>query len=507
MTVGRPAERRAASPAAPSVRELVRQVKWLGAGEAVAQVASNGMILALAALLTPRAFGTVAVGIVLVNVANLLTQAGTGNALIAARSLTIRDVRVAVARTLAAAAAVTAVLVAAAEPITRTIAAGSDPAVIRVLALTVTLSALGIVPNSLLRKALDFRRVSTAGAVCSVVTAGAAVTAALLGAGVWALVVRWTLYEVLLVVLLWMALRGVLPRLLAAPGDDAPGQRRGDRWPFLVVSAAALVAMSMDNVVVGATLDARQLGFYALAFSIAFVPLTQISLKLGQLLFPAAAATRELAIVGRRTVTVVRVSALLLFPLVPAAVVLAPTVVPGVLGDKWQPAVAPLQFLLIAGTLHAVTSVIGESLSGTGNIRLRVWSDGLWAFLTVGGVALLTQLDGIRGAALAHLVSFVPIALVYVLIGARRIGTSPSALWVALRDVLAAVAVQAVMTAATATALGGARDARAAAVGAAAGLAAAIAFLAVSPSRPLDDLLRLAREARPHRSTVPASGT
>jgi O-antigen/teichoic acid export membrane protein len=213
-------------------------------------------------------------------------------------------------------------------------------------------------------------------------------------------------------------------------------------------------------------------------------------------MFPAAAATEDLAVVGRRTVSAVRMTGLVLFPLVPVAIVLAPEVIPAVLGDKWAPMVTPFQFLLAVGIAHAVANTIGESLSGTGNIRFRARLDVPWAVLTLVAVAVLAEVDGIRGAAVGHLAAFVPLAAAYALLATRRIGTSPLGLWRGLRGVLLAVAVQAAVTVGVRALADGAGDAAAAAVAAAAGLLAAVAVLLVLPSAPLRDARRLLRAGR-----------
>jgi hypothetical protein len=60
---------------------------------------------------------------------------------------------------------------------------------------------------------------------------------------------------------------------------------------------------------------------------------------------------------------------------------------------------------------------------------------------------VLVRVDGIRGAALAHLAVFVPYATVYATAGARRAGTAARELWIALRAIVGAVGLQAAVTA------------------------------------------------------------
>lgn len=484
--------------AAPSARSILHQVSWLGAGHAVSQVTWYAMVLVLAAILPPRAFGTVAAALAVVGVASLLMQSGTGGSIIATRGLDRGHVAGNVRLNLGVGLVLTVIIAASAQPVASAFAEGGDPAVLQILSLSVILAALSVVPSALLRKTMAFRRLAVVTVTATVVTAVAAIVAAVLGAGVWALVLRQLLLQGLTAVLLWRAVLHILPTVKPR-ADDAPRSRPQRRVSFLIVSASSFLALSFDNLLVGAATSATELGFYALAFTLAFAPLTQLSWQLGQVLFPAAAATPDLETVGRRTLTVVRITALLLLPLVPPAIALAPSVLPAVLGAEWRPMVTPFQILLVVGVAHAVLNTIGESLSGTGNIRFRAWSDSLWAVGTVIAVFLLARAAGVDGAALGHLLFFVPLAGVYTVLGTKRIGTDARRLWGAVRDVVLAVGAQGAVTLGVVVALGGGDAPLAAAIAAVVGLAVAAAVLHRSPSRPLHEGRALLSRLRPPR--------
>lgn len=472
---------------APTSAKIASELRWHGGGQIAGELAFYVMVIVLGALLEPRAFGIVALGMVVVRVATLLAQEGTGGSIIAAADLARADVYSTLRLNLALGAGLTAVVVVAAEPLTRTFASGADANVLRVLAAIVLLASAGAIPAALLKRALDFRRFSLVSGSAAVITALSAIVAAFAGAGVWALVVRQVLYHGLVAIFAWTSARSVLRTLPARHESDGRARRPPGRLPFFVIAASTLTAMTLDNLVVGAVTDATQLGLYSLAFTLGFAPLTQLSWRIGQVLFPAAAATADLEAVGRRTVRVVRVTALLLLPFVPVAVAIAPALLPGVFGDEWSGMVAPFQLLLAVGVLHAVLNTIGESLSGTGNVRFRAWIDTLWALGTLALVGVLASLWGIRGAALAHLIAFVPLAAAYALAGARRIGSDARALWTGTRDIALPALAQTAVTVAMLEALGDAGPWRAGIAAALGGLLVLLLLLWRAPSRPLAD--------------------
>jgi O-antigen/teichoic acid export membrane protein len=439
----------------------------------------------LAVLLPPRDFGTVATGVVIVSFATLVMDSGTRGCIIVSRDLTPEDVRRSLKRNVAVGAVFSVALAALADPIVNTVARGGDAAVLRVLGLNVLFYSLGIVPLAVLEKNLYYKRFAGVLAGSALVASVVGIGAGLLGAGVWALVIRQLLVAGLMTALAWPSARKLMPR--RGPGSAPGGARpRGATW-FVVFALTNFIAFNADFLIVGHLAGVTRVGLYALAFSLAFAPLTRFSSQVGKVLFPAAAATSELDAVGRRTLYAFRLTATLLLPLVPVAIVVAPWALPGVLGVRWANMVVPFQLLLLAGVSHALLNVLGESLSGTGNIGFRARASMAWLVGMVGTLFLLVSLDGIRGAAIAHIVMFVPLGGAYAVWGARRIGLTAGQLGASLRGVVWPVAAQAAATAGLLLGLEevGFDTPAAAVVGAGAGLALVAGLLWRSPTSPL----------------------
>jgi O-antigen/teichoic acid export membrane protein len=172
-------------------------------------------------------------------------------------------------------------------------------------------------------------------------------------------------------------------------------------------------------VIVGHVLDVEMLGVYSLAFTLAFAPVTQFAWQVGKVFLAAAAAIATPAEVGRRAVRATTATSLLLVPLVIPAIALAP-LLPAVLGDRWAPMVTPLRILLAVGVVHAVLAVIREFLNGAGFVSLSARIELLWLVGMVAALVPAVSLDGIRGAALAHVATLVPLTAAYLWLGLRR---------------------------------------------------------------------------------------
>jgi O-antigen/teichoic acid export membrane protein len=489
---------------APTTGVVARAVSWKALGVIVGQGCWYASLFVLAVLLPPHDFGVIAVGYVVVNVSTLLLESGTGGALIISRELDVRSVRNAVLRLTAAGIGLTLVFAALAAPIADAFASGSDPAALRALAPVVALVAVWIVPNALLMKYLRFKRIAIVSVVAALAASVAAVVAAALGAGIWALVIRLVLYQLLLAVLAWFAAANLFPRVRR---EGVPPVRRAGARSFLAIAIAGFLAWTGDNLVVGASTNPTQLGLYALAFALAFLPLTQVSWTIGTVLLPAVAAARDPEVVRRQALKALRMMSLLLMPIAPAAIVLAPALIPALLGEKWSGMVAPFQILAAVGVLQGILNVLGEVFAGAGgaSLRQRARIDVVWAIGTLAAIAVGVQLAGIRGAAGAHVVTAFCLAAAYLLWGVRSLGLPPRAVIGALQGVGACVLVQTIVTAGVALGIQAAGGASLAAglVGAGAG-ALALAWMLRMRERDLLDECRAVVSAALRRQRQPA---
>jgi O-antigen/teichoic acid export membrane protein len=474
------ASARATARRAISGRTLARGTSWLWGGNIVGQAAWFGSLIVLGALLPPNAFGAVAIGIVIATAAALVQDAGSRGTIVLKRELTAGDVARVVSLNLAIGIAITIAAVTLAEPIVQHFNPGGDVLVLKVLMLSVAIRALAIAPMAILQRSLNFKLHASAQATSLLVAAAAAIVAALAGAGVWALVVRQLAAALLLPLLAWIAaVRPMRAEFAAPPRERGLTRRRGGFW-FFLLATTSFVALSTDTVVVGHSGGAVQLGLYSLAFTLAFAPLTTFAWQIGKVVFPATAQTSDLDLIVERMLRITRLTATALLPLLPPTLLLAPVLLPGILGDDWKPMVVPFQILVCVGVGHAILVALGDSLSGVGVIRWRALVEGGWALAMIAALIVLVHADGITGAALAHLLVFFPYAFVWLRFGTRRLGTSAGAMFGALREIAFAAIAQALVTYGCFTLLErvSASPLAAASVAAAAGLVALVVFVA-----------------------------
>jgi O-antigen/teichoic acid export membrane protein len=246
---------------------------------------------------------------------------------------------------------------------------------------------------------MDFRTLALFGLAVSAVNLLAAAIAAFLLHSVWALVIG--------------ALAGSVAALLLSylvhpfrPRWRFSRERARELWgfgKFLTASSIVNYALTQgDDAYVGKFLGTESLGFYQLAYRLSNLPATSISQVLSQVTLPAYSAMQH--DLGRLRATYLRMlklTALVAFPIAAGLLVLAPVIVGVLYGAKWMPMVPAFQILCLFGLERAIGATSSPIFLALGkpDIGLRVLTVKLIAMALC--IVPLTAGYGIAGTSVA----------------------------------------------------------------------------------------------------------
>lgn len=342
-------------------------VRWSYAMEGGRQVVSLATMLVLARLLGPAAFGVAALAMVYVLFIRMLLSQGLSAAIIQRKDLDPRHLDAAFWLVLAASAALTAASVGLAGWWASLNNSPELRGVVIALSLLIPVQALVIVQEAILRRNMDFRSLAVRTNVSTLAGGGVAIVAALAGAGVWALVLQQLVTEVLGLLLLW--------KLSAwRPRRRYSGSHARELLGFSTGSFLATIGVFVNNradtLLVGLFFGPVVVGVYRLASRLAEVVVELTVRALQAAAFPMLSRLQDdLEELGRSTLRVVRVSALLAFP--PLAILaLSADSVTALLGPEWEAASVPLTVLCLAGGMRALSLFIGPVLQAVGRPHL-----------------------------------------------------------------------------------------------------------------------------------------
>jgi PST family polysaccharide transporter len=344
-------------------------VLWGYGSYALGRVLVLGATALLARLLTPEQFGVVALALIAITLLESLKDLGVGQALV----VTTRDEDIAARASTAFVLSVglgvlLAVAVAAISPLAASYFHEPDlRAIVPVLGANFLLRSLGATHYALAQRDIDFRRRTVAELSDVVVRGAVGIGLALAGAGVWSLVLAYLCGTLAMDLALW-ALVDFRPRLRRFDRDHAR-ELVSFGAVLTAVDVVAAVSRNVDYILVGRVLGAAQLGLYSLAFRLPELVVVNLSVVIGQVLYPAF-ATVDRRLLPDAFVTALRYTVLVSLPLGVALCVLAEPVVGLTFGDQWDGTVEPMRLLAVWAVAVTVGIPAGTAYKATGRARV-----------------------------------------------------------------------------------------------------------------------------------------
>lgn len=174
----------------------------------------------------------------------------------------------------------------------------------------------------------------------------------------------------------------------------------------LAATAPASLNVSLDKLVLSQTVPPADLGCYAIAVSVAMVPVPLVS-AIGSVAFPRLAARRAAGADARRLPrAAILASAGAAIVIVVPVVAVAGWMIPLAFGAAYRGAV-PLVWILAPGAVClACGQVAGDLLRGLGRPGQVAAAQGVAAVLTIAVLAALLPSTGVAAAAIASTVAY-----------------------------------------------------------------------------------------------------
>ena len=329
-----------------------------------------GIIMVTARLLPPQDFGLLAAAQVFVMLADTLGRNGVGPALIQRFEITEGHLAAGFSLSLAAGAALAAVLWGLAPLLALAVGEPDLTAVLRALALATLLTGAGVVSEHRLRRELRFAEIMAASLVAKILGSGCvAITLALAGYGVWSLV--WGAVARQAAFTIAVAVIAPPPRFALGMRESAELLRTAVGFSLLALFRA--LSGQAIKLIVAAALGAASLGLYSRAQALSVVT-ARLAPLLPGVLFPAISQRQDR--IRRLRAAYLHCAEMLALIAVPAGLALAvsaPEIVATVLGENWSGAVPPLRILALAGAATALGPLHTPLVRAMGAVYRESW--------------------------------------------------------------------------------------------------------------------------------------
>lgn len=313
------------------------------------------VVILLARLLSPEAFGLVAMVMVVFTISAVLVNGGFTAALIREPEITEEDKATAFWMNLGGALIIYGLL----WPLAPTIASFFEqPQLIsltRFMGLYLIFFALSLVQRAELSHRLDFKRLGLVTLGAAAAAGVIAVVLAFFGAGVWALAVKYVLLSAFTSLFLW-AVNPWYPKQWIS--------RRSVRKLFGFGSKLALAGLlnevfqNVYKVVIGKFFAAATLGFYTQAQNFQRLASQSLVGMLQKVTYPVLAkANDDPARLKRGYRTMIQVSSYVIFPAMIGMALTAEPLILTLVGESWRQTIPFLQLLCVSGALYHLHSI------------------------------------------------------------------------------------------------------------------------------------------------------
>ncbi len=362
---------------------------WTAAGNWGYQIATLVVFSILANLLTPAAFGLVALASVFVALMKLVEEQGMADALVQREDLEPEHLDTAFWISIGLSIAL-AVILTTGSALLATLVNEPDVApILAWLSISLVLSGMSSVQRAILARDLRFASL-TLRTLSSVVAGGVVgVAAALAGFGVWALVAQLITLELVGVIALWTA------------SDWRPSLRFSrSHFRELFSFGSSVLGFKLlrfadrrvDNLMVGSLIGATALGFYVVAYRLLNLIINITTSVIGSVAFPVfSRIQRDGEQVKRAYYKAVRQTSVMSFPAFLGLIAVAPEATRLFFGNQWEASVPVMQVLAVAGLAQSVLFVNGVVLKSLGRPGWRLVIMAVSVSLLVGAFAIAVQ--------------------------------------------------------------------------------------------------------------------
>jgi O-antigen/teichoic acid export membrane protein len=384
-------------------QKAAKGIVWSAAQTWGVRAISFLIMLVLARLVLPEAFGLVAYASVFIAFAQIFVDQGFSDAIVQCPKLELEHLDTAFWISLLAGALLTVVGIVASGAIAQLFREPKLAPIVGWLSPSFIFSALASVQQSLLRRQLAFKSLAVRSLAATIVSGLIAVSMAFLGYGVWSLVAKLLVGNLTYAVILWQV------------SDWRPGFRFSTRHfrelfsfgiSILGGNCVDFFSLHADDFLIGYFLGSIVLGYYSLAYNL-LIAMTDLLVAVPNVVvFPVFSRLQsELTRIKQLFYQVTQLQSIVAFPVFLGMSVTAPEVVTCLYGQRWNPSIAVVQILMLMGILRSASYFYSSVFKAGGKPS---WRFGIWS---------LTALLNVIGFALVVRRGITAVAAVYVFIG------------------------------------------------------------------------------------------
>lgn len=177
------------------------------------------------------------------------------------------------------------------------------------------------------------------------------------------------------------------------------------KW-LLLNNVIDYVNRKIPVLLTGQLMNSKSVGLFTVGEEIALLPTAEIAAPVNRATYPVYAKLKdERAELRKAYLNTINLSTSVSLPAAAGIAILAPLLVPTVLGDNWTPMTAMMQLLAVAGFIINLSSNVAYVFMATGSPRYLVFTNTLRALVFIPALLWLIPQHGLAGIGYALLVT------------------------------------------------------------------------------------------------------
>ena len=328
----------------------------------------------LARLLAPEQFGTIAIVMVFINLAQVFVQSGFNTSLVQKKDADEDDFSSVFYMSLGIAGILYVIMYISAPYIASFYRDPILTPVLRVLSITLFAGAFNSIQNAFVSRNLLFKKLFKSSLGAMLISGTLGIIAAYKGLGIWALVIQQLVNQVAITIIMWFTVKW-RPTLIISFSKVRKLFSFG--WKLLASALLDTGYQELRTLIIGRLYTPSILGYYNRGQLFPKVLVSNIDGSIQSVMLPTLSAYQDdkkrMKEMMRRAIVS---SSFLIFPMMVGMAVVAEPLVKIVLTDKWLPAVPFLQIFCISYALMPIHTSNLQAINAMGRsdifLRLEV---------------------------------------------------------------------------------------------------------------------------------------
>lgn len=337
---------------------------WKFGERIIAQGISFVISLLLARLLAPEQYGTVALALVFINIANVFVTNGLGESLMQKKSAGDVEFSTMFFCSLGMSVLLYIIMFFGAVPIAKFYDNDSLIILIRVLSLQIPLSSVKTIQHAYVSKNMLFKKFffSTLGGTLFSGIVG--IIMAFRGFGVWALVEQYLVNSVIDMCVLFIT---VPWRPQALFDKKAAKELFGYGWKLIAAQFVNTIYSESRSLIIGKQYSEIDLAYYNKGNQFPSLVINNINTSISNVLFPAlSSVNNSISKLKALTRKSMKVSSYIIFPMMVGMIAIAEPMINLLLTDRWLSCVPYLQLCCIFWMFQPIQTANVQALKAVG---------------------------------------------------------------------------------------------------------------------------------------------